>query len=401
MPKIKCSLRSRSDRGPCSACKKSNKECTFLEVEPEDREEYEKKAQDERATEKAKRKAAKLAAKDSKGKGKAPTKKPSPKKTKRIVNKAQGEGARRKSFQLPKSPHLAASTDGIHHKLILTPFAHPIKFNHNPPEDGSDPCRFCKNPYFGIWGDGIKKVEIIPYGGRKGNVEVSGGHFAEHGTNTKMCTTCTYYRVRITTCRSHRIVPLQDVDPRSYSEEAIQNSFEAMLAGQRNEGGSLAMKTKWCTICTSVAEFHCTAPHKYSSKSFNKNSARVLADTVDPDFIGCGLYLCGVCNQTLERIEKSRSSTDQRKIVDVMLKLRKDELYIHKGDAIRADSEFLLTGGLMLSFLNTHIDVKKAAAMGRAMGKLTEKPKEKPKETLGEKSTDTQMETPQDTANPQ
>ncbi|CAG8957737.1 hypothetical protein HYFRA_00000074 [Hymenoscyphus fraxineus] len=373
-----CSLKNKTDKGPCGRCKKLGKECEFIECPPEMRLRAEREAEAKKAAEKAQKKKAKQAAKDAKRKrtkkGDTAVGKPSSssnpilplprsvglQKGKGLMIETSGTGkrAREKAFRLPTSPRLSATTDGIHHKIISTAFAHPIKFNHEPPKDGSDPCLFCKSPYFGLWGYGVNEVEVVPYGGSKGNIEVSGGHVAEQGTNSKMCSSCTYYRVRITTCLTHKIVPIENYDQRSFSAEELEKSLKAMNAGNSKEEGSLAMNTKWCSICTSVAEYQCSAPHRFSSKSFAKNPAAKLADTADPDFIGCGLYLCGKCHNTLDSIERSKSSTEQRKIVDILLKVRKDQLYKYPGDEIRADSEFLLEKGVMMTTL---MAVKKEA----------------------------------------
>lgn len=360
----------------------------------------EKKAQEKKAVAKAERKAAKQAAKATgKKKGKEQTKDPKVTRTNMESKAPVSEGgARRNSYQLLSSPCLSTSTNGIPHKIISTSFAHPIKFNHVVPDNDSDPCRFCDDPFFGLWGDGIKQVEVIPYGGRKGYVEVSGGHFSEQGNNTKMCFNCTYDRVRITSCHPHRVVPLQGVNPLSYNPKALLNSLNALNAEDgRKEEGNLAINTKWCSICTSVAEFHCTAPHKYSSRRILKNPTQVLANTVDPEFIGCGLYLCGVCNHTLRRIETSKPSTDKRNTTDIVVKLRESELNQHPRDEMRADSELLHSGGLMVTFLNASAkggvkERPKPLLEGRSTVAAQEREKEK--HTLTDNPMERPMEEP-------
>jgi hypothetical protein len=243
------------------------------------------------------------------------------------------------------SPGLIPKTAGSRQKIIKTCFAHPIKFNYIPDTAGQHPCSWCSFPFFGLWGYGEVTVEVMPWGSALGNEEVAGGHSSKGGKeSSKMCVACTFTRVRIMTCQAHLVRRIANFDARSFQPEMLERSFAALAEGDR-EGGELAMKTKWCSVCVAVAEYKCCTAQHYDDSAQQLSNGDVLE--------GCGLYLCATCNDTFERIEKSKGNNPNVVVVDSLVKIRGDELWKHrKGgddvDRVRADAEFLTSKGELM-----------------------------------------------------
>lgn len=90
-------------------------------------------------------------------------------------------------------------------RTITTSFSHPIKFN----SDGRDPCMFCLDDVFPIFGMGSKEVEVIEWHDGRGLEEIKGGHRGEGVESTRMCLTCTTDRLSIVLCAKHELRPLE------------------------------------------------------------------------------------------------------------------------------------------------------------------------------------------------
>jgi hypothetical protein len=237
-------------------------------------------------------------------------------------------------------PMLTAQTLGLQHKIIRTCFAHPIKFNYVPDPANQHPCSWCAAPFFGLWGFGEVEVEVIPWGGALGNEEIVGGWASDKGHgSTKMCVECTFTRVRIITCQGHRVRRIEGLDKRSFQPKMLERSFGALAIGDK-EGGKLAMETKWCNICVAVAEYKCCTKQHYSDSAEQLSSHEGLK--------GCGLYLCATCNDTFERIEKSKGNNPTVVVLDALVVIRRNELWKAESDKVRADAEFLTTRGELM-----------------------------------------------------
>ncbi|RDL40160.1 uncharacterized protein BP5553_00139 [Venustampulla echinocandica] len=254
------------------------------------------------------------------------------------------------------------SSSAIPHKRIKTCFAHPIQFNYVPDPEGRHPCSWCDMPFFGLWGHGEVEVEVIPYGGSIGNEEVEGGHYAAGKESTKMCITCTFSRLRITTCDGHIIQKIKGLDVRSFDTNELKKSFKALTDGD-NKGGELASKTKWCNVCVAVAEYRCYTPPPFDEEG----NPVPEGDTAK----GCGLFLCFTCYDTVERIERSRGNA-RIILMDTLVRLRKEELWKHNrsmsaegGDWVRADAEFLTSKGELMVRMRQAEDKGSSAGMGR------------------------------------
>ena len=247
--------------------------------------------------------------------------------------------------------------DEIQHRIIATCFAHPITFNHNPPDIIDDPCSWCSSSLFGLFGLGMTTVEVIPYDGSRGNIEVGGKGHHKSGKfeTTKMCVNCTFGKVRIMTCKPHQLRPMTDIDKRSFDAGELNRSLQALNMGDSGTG-ELASSTQWCSICTSVAHFRCCKTQSFSPSAVpNPDQA---CQTPASEFVGCGLNLCNICHWTLERIERSKKKCKSN-VIDRLIKARKVELWRWKGDELRADCEFLMENGEMMTRLR-EIDAKSA-----------------------------------------
>ncbi|KAG9234547.1 hypothetical protein BJ875DRAFT_461204 [Amylocarpus encephaloides] len=252
-------------------------------------------------------------------------------------------------------------TDNIQHININTSFAHPITLNHVAPADGSDPCSWCTSPFFGIWGHGQTTVEVIPYGGDIGHIEVpgTGGHLEAGKPPSKMCLSCTFERCRISKCKCHEVTRLEEIEEEGFDADKFSKSLVTLRAGDIDLGG-IALRTKWCSICASPAVSSCSRPQPFSVDGIMNPSP--TQPTANPAFKGCGLHLCVICEWTLQRISSSQSVA-RKTIVDSLVEVRNRELWKYEGGEIRADSSFLMAGGELMVRLK---DIARGNGMGVA-----------------------------------
>jgi hypothetical protein len=157
---------------------------------------------------------------------------------------------------------------------------------------GKNPCSFCDYPTFGICGlqeaTGPRTVEgfYVPASEGGGFEEIHNGYSEAGYTQTKMCVGCTFDRIRIIGCRSHRLRKLihgVDIDPRVWDEEAWAASCEAIHA-QDWEGARLVYEAKYCSVCPDLAHFAC------GTQSFALDGGQGE---------GCGLLLCERCKDMM------------------------------------------------------------------------------------------------------
>jgi hypothetical protein len=157
---------------------------------------------------------------------------------------------------------------------------------------GKNPCSFCDYPTFGICGlqeaRGPRTVEgyYVPACEGGGFEEIHGGYSEAGYTATKMCAGCTFARLRIVGCRSHRLRRLVhgvDVDPRVWDEQAWNASCRAIHA-QDWQGARLVYEARYCSVCPDLAHFACC------TQSFALDGEREE---------GCGLLLCERCKDMM------------------------------------------------------------------------------------------------------
>ena len=89
-------------------------------------------------------------------------------------------------------------------ETISTKFAHPVKFNH----EGQEPCHFCTDIRFAMFGLGSMEVEVVVWNDGHGLDENGGGHRERGIENTRMCVECTTKRLPVVMCAKHELQPL-------------------------------------------------------------------------------------------------------------------------------------------------------------------------------------------------
>jgi hypothetical protein len=359
VPPKRCSLKNRNSKGPCSGCKNTDENCKFLLPGSQQIKALESAAEaNKAATKEARLKT--IAARSgnaSRNNGRTMFSKqgsrnrfPSSLYTEPSEHSGTGklELNSKPSKRRPKSSAKSSpdgTTDGIKHKTITTAFAHPISFNYEASNE--DPCSWCDSPFFGLYGHGEIKIEVIPYAGSKGNIELSAHGHCKSGKYkpSKMCVTCTFARMRISQCQTHEVSKLEGIDQRSFDAQALNMSLQALNLGDE-EHGELARNTKFCSICASVANYACCKTQCHSA--IGARNLDPSANDQPEEFRGCGLHLCKVCNWTLERIEQSKGKEYKLDVLGQVVRTRKEELWKWKGDEIRADCEFLVGEGEMM-----------------------------------------------------
>ncbi|TKA77828.1 hypothetical protein B0A49_04287 [Cryomyces minteri] len=122
-------------------------------------------------------------------------------------------------------------------RIIRTSLAHPVAFNHDPPDDGSAPCHFCSGPQYGIMGLGSRDIEVVEPASGKGYEEICGGHRGEGQEASRICVLCTMQRVRICICTRHEVRLLEHVSPENMD---FVTAFESLMSdGQMMQSISL------------------------------------------------------------------------------------------------------------------------------------------------------------------
>ena len=200
-------------------------------------------------------------------------------------------------------------------RTIITRWAHPIDFQHNPPVDGSMPCHFCADTKYGMLGLDEKKVEVIDYGPATGLLEMGGGNRVAGHESTRMCFVCALERLQISNCRAHTLSVMGGYNEATFDEQA---AYEAL------EKEDDECRYCWCSICPRPALYACDAIQ-------SRNKVGETVSRGEEGSVGCGLVVCKTCAEDL--VENG---------LDLEGMLRK----VHgHGDIFRADVEFLLRDG--------------------------------------------------------
>ncbi|MCJ1250645.1 hypothetical protein MMC30_007873 [Trapelia coarctata] len=178
-----------------------------------------------------------------------------------------------------KAPQdLPVATAGLT-KTIKTGYAHPISINYDPPADGCDPCHWCENLAYGIFGLPQRRVEVIDYQNGEGYVEIQGGHTADGVPPSRMCTMCTSARMQIIGCSAHEIQLI--------SAEVLDTVNDVDVMQWMDPEVMADAPFEWCSVCTLPASYRCgNAP------------AADMRFSNEP-VVGCGLMLCEDCTFSL------------------------------------------------------------------------------------------------------
>ena len=165
-------------------------------------------------------------------------------------------------------------------QTLLTRFAHPIEFNHQPPDDGSRPCHWCARQAFGLMGLPVVSVQVVSWTNNGVYHELSGGHRAQGTDATRMCMNCVSERFCIITCMTHRIVPIAGLNEANFD---FHGAYDRL-----NFNGPESFGTRWCSVCPSPAFYRCCVFQR-------TNIFGAVNSPADLAAYGCGLVLCSSC----------------------------------------------------------------------------------------------------------
>ncbi|KFY47082.1 hypothetical protein V494_00171 [Pseudogymnoascus sp. VKM F-4513 (FW-928)] len=356
----RCSLKTRSEVGPCKRCVSTKSRCTFEDKVI---------------------KLAKAGTKDGKG------------------VKEAGKGPAKGRKTLPKGrPRAAPKKEklslGMFKTTIKTSFCHPITFDVNIQATSATGmhsnariCHFHTTPAFPMLALGEPK-EIEVYGPKNpspanpfvytecsprlaaDNIEdwgeeeeeEDGEESEEREDNeegernkekivyedpTTVCISCTFERQRILFCEAHRIRAIAGLKhPRDFD---YNSAYQKIMRDQyRGIGANSARDIKWCSICVAPAFYECCSPDRYIGE------------------VGCGLFLCEVCagglcggedkltglldevaemqaHNAFAPIQKRRSVI-QLVTLDILIERADKDIFRYE-DGIRADARFLTSSG--------------------------------------------------------
>ncbi|KAH6721723.1 hypothetical protein BKA61DRAFT_729218 [Leptodontidium sp. MPI-SDFR-AT-0119] len=372
----RCTNRGKADPGPCSNCRKANQACKF--VIPTTRT---PQLQAPPSSSKSKRTFASSSRHHSKSASSTPARarsgtphspntltetiyseleKKNIRKAEKLIAKGKlfspshplYYGSRDNKSKIPQtSPKLIGCTLGISHIYIITSFCHPITFNYVPDPLLRNPCSWCDNPFFGLWGlastSDPRKVEGFYHADGQGFEEVYGG-FSEIGySKSVMCIACTYARVRITQCPSHRIRALDpnraEIDMRVFDDRKWGEAVDAYKAGDE-KGAELVRSAKWCSVCPAAAALKCCSP-----QLFDENGEPVSQHGHGHGgggCEGCGLLLCEDCAELMGKLIKGGARTGAKQLDAIVREVKGNKWRYAEG--VRADAEFLTSAGELL-----------------------------------------------------
>ncbi len=170
-------------------------------------------------------------------------------------------------------------------RIIRTRLAHPVNFNYEPKTDEElIPCHWCDDLYYGLVGLGAVDAEVIDYRDGRGYEEVGNGHTNTGHLPSRMCTSCTLDRFIIIACIDHQMQPILNANPESPGFASFMNYLAPGKASSAPFG--------WCSICPTPASYYCCQPQGLNSPPGDPNEPL-------EGRIGCGLLLCGRCEELL------------------------------------------------------------------------------------------------------
>ncbi|KAF1991421.1 hypothetical protein K402DRAFT_125173 [Aulographum hederae CBS 113979] len=179
------------------------------------------------------------------------------------------------------NPFKPTAKEGI--KSIYTALCHPVHLTYDftASTDPFQYCHFCSNPNdanYAVNGLGFVKASVIDHPNGMQYQEVMGGHRNKPGAEeTRVCGNCCFQRLAIFSCERHRTEAIGE-DP---------DRFFRLIEG------SALPSDHWCSICRSAATHRCCKPQ----------AQNVYGETLEPgspESMGCGLFLCDMCNTILE-----------------------------------------------------------------------------------------------------
>lgn len=205
---------------------------------------------------------------------------------------------------------------------IRTTWAHPIDFKHKP--TGREPCHFCSDFRYGIYGYGEINIHVIKYRDRPDYEETCDGH-RSYRKPTRMCAKCSLNRLYVSRCKVHRIIPFG-----TRSKELELKYVSQLLASDwEPDQPSLNIGClRTCSLCPRPAYWRCNA-----DKCLDKVGRPISG--LRGKGLGCGLVLCDDCapQVKVDGILR-RTSIEQCDLAKSMI-------------GRRADVDFLFLGSLL------------------------------------------------------
>ncbi|KAJ8059743.1 hypothetical protein OCU04_011387 [Sclerotinia nivalis] len=263
-------------------------------------------------------------------------------------------------------PNFSLRHKGIRTITITTSFSHPLIFNYKrDPMSLYPPCDFDTNPFFGLFGYGLRLVTVVPWPSITGagyeELENGWGDSDVGHEATRMCIKCTYARVKILGCAEHELRPIEGLDERMRDEEIVRDSVDACEEGLkegrwgRGTGGEpevgsradLVWRAKWCAVCPRPGDWVCKfggarewgRGEKGWSQSGSSQQCQSLVNK------GCGLILCDTCYELHGKVQKGGKKGGRvvlGRVIHLAGEANRREDY---PDGVRADAGFLREDG--------------------------------------------------------
>ncbi|KAI9049737.1 hypothetical protein LZ554_005889 [Drepanopeziza brunnea f. sp. 'monogermtubi'] len=287
-----------------------------------------------------------------------------------------------------KETAASSSKHRITHTVITTAFCHPIRFNYIPDPLNQNPCSWCHNPFFGLWGladsDDPRKVEGFWYPDGGGFEEIFGGYSEERYSRSSMCVMCTFERMRVTQCGGHRmrmLDPLKgEIDMRVFDDEKWSQAVEAYTTGGDD---NLVRKTKWCAVCPATATMMCCASQRFDaqgdSRYYGESGQHGRCDGAGEE--GCGLCLCEDCAVLLEKMVKGGARTGGRQIDALVNHVRCNTWRYPEG--VRADASFITSSGELLRRIEQGMGIADYSQTSSSLSSCTRSQSQQPSERKG------------------
>ncbi|RAL65377.1 hypothetical protein DID88_000945 [Monilinia fructigena] len=263
------------------------------------------------------------------------------------------------------SPNFIMSQNGIRTIIINTAFSHPIIFNYlRDPMSRYPPCTFHANPFFGLFGFGVREVTVVPWPSINGAgyEELENGHGDSEGgeEKTRMCVKCTYDRVKILGCEEHVMKILEEVDQGMWNSGMVSKSVQACKRGLdegrwgRGNGGEpekgsiaeLVWRARWCAVCPSPGAWICEHG-EYNHGQYGRSESGSTQNS-NMGKRGCGLILCDTCHELHAKIQKG-GRKGGRAVLGRVIQLAGDaSRRSDYPDGVRADAGLLREDGELL-----------------------------------------------------
>ncbi|KAF2655934.1 hypothetical protein K491DRAFT_597870 [Lophiostoma macrostomum CBS 122681] len=322
----RCSIKKKSEKGPCKQCKRAKIGCTFLDTPP--------KSATPKKVDKGKRKAGAKAQMEKGESSRAGAQEGRQDRGGTPFFTAQDladlddddeEIVRQPTPEIEMED--AKGRRGFVTK-IRTSFAHPVEFMNTAAD-----CNFCDMPIFGFVGHFEREVHVLRWANGLGYTELQGGHREEHLATT-MCGACTISRVQIISCERHEIRAIEGQD----AEQDMNAAAEDLMSAEPGSDTMSYQQQRWCSMCFSLAVFKCVTP---------QFSFWMDDDEGEVEIEGCGLRFCRDCELKFRETYDGNLNT-MATVMDLEPKVGEDEEPDPDSPSVRADVGFLRREGLLM-----------------------------------------------------